>query len=106
MPGGGTRAQAAEEFAAFGEAKSIPAVFGEAKSIPALPHRGRAPVTPGVLSSRPLSLISITNLCPEASAARAALIHRRREGRSLQPGHISAWGYLGIQPCYRGPIKG
>lgn len=103
MPGGGTRAQPAEEFAAFGEAKSIPALL----------HRGRAPATPGVLCSWPLrakgwllSLISIINLCPKASAGRAALIHRRREGRSLQPSHISAWGYLGIQPCYHGPIKG
>lgn len=82
-----------EEFTAFGEATSILAM--------------------GIRSSRPLqakgwllSLISITNLCPLTSASKDALIHWRKEGRSLQPGRISAWGYLGIQPCYRSLIKG
>lgn len=55
------------------------------------------PAPPGV--DWLLSLVSITNLC--AGAARAAFIQGRREGRSLQPGRISAGGYLGIQPRYR-----
>lgn len=74
---------------------------GEEHPRAAAPQRPAAPCPPPAPPGVDwlLSLVSIANLC--AGAARAAFIHGRREGRSPQPGRISAGGYLGIQPRYR-----
>lgn len=65
---------------------------GKERPRAAAPQRHSAPCPPPAPLGVDwlLSLVSITNLC--AGAARAAFIQGKREGRSLQPGRISAGG--------------